>query len=168
MIRRPPRSTLFPYTTLFRSPPLPELKVGKSISLFDGKTLNGWTKQDGQPVTEGWTVADGAIHQDSRGGNIFYEQPVGDFELAFEWKIEQGGNNGLKYRVRKYGERELGCEYQLLGETGRNLSKGSCGSLYALYEPNDKKKLNPNGQWNTRSEERRVGKECRSRWSPHH
>src|SRR5256885_11614153 len=23
MIRRPPRSTLFPYTTLFRSPPLP-------------------------------------------------------------------------------------------------------------------------------------------------
>src|SRR5215471_20109973 len=26
MIRRPPRSTLFPYTTLFRSPPLPELR----------------------------------------------------------------------------------------------------------------------------------------------
>src|SRR5258708_27254346 len=25
MIRRPPRSTLFPYTTLFRSPPPPEL-----------------------------------------------------------------------------------------------------------------------------------------------
>src|SRR6266516_5792149 len=25
MIRRPPRSTLFPYTTLFRSPPRPEL-----------------------------------------------------------------------------------------------------------------------------------------------
>src|SRR5260221_14041423 len=24
MIRRPPRSTLFPYTTLFRSPPLPD------------------------------------------------------------------------------------------------------------------------------------------------
>src|SRR3712207_9004254 len=27
MIRRPPRSTLFPYTTLFRSPPLPILDV---------------------------------------------------------------------------------------------------------------------------------------------
>src|SRR2546430_13253403 len=25
MIRRPPRSTLFPYTTLFRSPPVPDL-----------------------------------------------------------------------------------------------------------------------------------------------
>src|SRR2546426_4247176 len=27
MIRRPPRSTLFPYTTLFRSPPLSEMEV---------------------------------------------------------------------------------------------------------------------------------------------
>src|SRR2546427_10105610 len=26
----------------------------------------------------------------------------------------------------------------------------------------------PNEQWNARSEERRVGKECRSRWSPYH
>ena len=24
------------------------------------------------------------------------------------------------------------------------------------------------GQWDDRSEERRVGKECRSRWSPYH
>src|SRR2546430_13634268 len=28
MIRRPPRSTLFPYTTLFRSDPVPELDDG--------------------------------------------------------------------------------------------------------------------------------------------
>src|SRR2546429_10011326 len=28
MIRRPPRSTLFPYTTLFRSPPAPPLPRG--------------------------------------------------------------------------------------------------------------------------------------------
>src|SRR2546422_4944725 len=27
MIRRPPRSTLFPYTTLFRSPPLPPVSL---------------------------------------------------------------------------------------------------------------------------------------------
>src|SRR3712207_7354654 len=29
MIRRPPRSTLFPYTTLFRSPRLPGLELGE-------------------------------------------------------------------------------------------------------------------------------------------
>src|SRR2546425_4351057 len=29
MIRRPPRSTLFPYTTLFRSRPVPALPLGR-------------------------------------------------------------------------------------------------------------------------------------------
>ena len=28
--------------------------------------------------------------------------------------------------------------------------------------------IGPNGAGKTRSEERRVGKECRSRWSPYH
>src|SRR3712207_6880625 len=31
MIRRPPRSTLFPYTTLFRSPPLWQLLGGRAL-----------------------------------------------------------------------------------------------------------------------------------------
>src|SRR2546422_8594420 len=35
MIRRPPRSTLFPYTTLFRSPPLGELRPCRML----GETL---------------------------------------------------------------------------------------------------------------------------------
>src|SRR2546429_2705066 len=38
MIRRPPRSTLFPYTTLFRSPSGP-VTVNKFT--FDGGTLHG-------------------------------------------------------------------------------------------------------------------------------
>src|SRR5260370_10301563 len=48
MIRRPPRSTLFPYTTLFRSDgrgdaaerqrPLPDLSPGRDIALV-GRTL---------------------------------------------------------------------------------------------------------------------------------
>src|SRR3712207_7934007 len=37
MIRRPPRSTLFPYTTLFRSPrtPSPSNHVGECLQVFD-------------------------------------------------------------------------------------------------------------------------------------
>lgn len=132
-----------------KNEPLPPLEIGKPIALFDGETLNGWVTQNGKPVTAGWTVEDGAIYRASRGGNIFYAQEVGDFELTFEWKIVKGGNNGLKYRVRKYGGRTLGCEYQLLGETKPSLSKGSTGSLYALYEPNEKKQMNPPGEWNT-------------------
>src|SRR3989454_9167270 len=40
MIRRPPRSTLFPYTTLFRSP----VGVGTGLSLAEyGSGRLGWT-----------------------------------------------------------------------------------------------------------------------------
>src|SRR3712207_7031824 len=50
MIRRPPRSTLFPYTTLFRSAPLDEHRVGPlqvraQGSLHRGAEL-GITRQD--------------------------------------------------------------------------------------------------------------------------
>src|SRR2546427_8668040 len=34
MIRRPPRSTLFPYTTLFRSPPKPIAGVASILALY--------------------------------------------------------------------------------------------------------------------------------------
>src|SRR5258708_31513468 len=35
MIRRPPRSTLFPYTTLFRSPAFPRPRPWRYLSLLD-------------------------------------------------------------------------------------------------------------------------------------
>src|SRR5256885_10459769 len=41
MIRRPPRSTLFPYTTLFRSPYPANLMIGAiGQALPDGETIN--------------------------------------------------------------------------------------------------------------------------------
>src|SRR3712207_7998318 len=44
MIRRPPRSTLFPYTTLFRSEEHPIPKVAKEPGLT-AETLRNWVKQ---------------------------------------------------------------------------------------------------------------------------
>lgn len=125
------------------------LKVNEPVSLFDGQTLAGWIRQDGKPIVDGWIVEDGAICRANRGGHIFYEQQVGDFELTFEWKIVAGGNSGVKYRVREYDNKMLGCEYQLFGDKDRSLSKNSCGALYALYEPNNRKQLNPIGEWNS-------------------
>src|SRR3712207_8019445 len=37
MIRRPPRSTLFPYTTLFRSPPVRQLRRQQSARQLHGR-----------------------------------------------------------------------------------------------------------------------------------
>src|SRR3712207_7959911 len=55
MIRRPPRSTLFPYTTLFRSPVVeapgqPELRVhGVPASALDGELVDAQLARVEQP-----------------------------------------------------------------------------------------------------------------------
>ena len=41
------------------------------------------------------------------------------------------------------------------------------GALYIRVSTADQTELSPDAQ-QRRSEERRVGKECRSRWSPYH
>jgi hypothetical protein len=59
----------------------------------------------------------------------------------------------------------------------RDLYTGNYGSFNdetaaiarrSLYYSNGNKKMPTNSGMMTRSEERRVGKECRSRWSPYH
>src|SRR2546430_9744188 len=44
MIRRPPRSTLFPYTTLFRSPGLPPARLGSPDTCCLGSGLVSRTR----------------------------------------------------------------------------------------------------------------------------
>src|SRR5436309_11981017 len=64
MIRRPPRSTLFPYTTLFRSPPVERIKArpGPALLLGNGETTIGHrparTKAARILVEPGWTDSD--------------------------------------------------------------------------------------------------------------
>src|SRR3712207_7311059 len=63
MIRRPPRSTLFPYTTLFRSElwrtKLGEIKLGETITMaplvVKGKVLVG--NSGGEMGVRGWLTA---------------------------------------------------------------------------------------------------------------
>src|SRR5215207_1866655 len=81
--------------------------------LFDGRSLAGWRGMGYPGIPEGhWTVEDGAIKKiattkvapraDGRrpaGGDLITRATFGDFELAWEWKISEGGNSGLKYNV---------------------------------------------------------------------
>jgi hypothetical protein len=127
----------------------------KSIELFDGKSLRGWTTADGDPVTTGWTVEDGLLVRTGRGGSIFTADEYGDFDLSFEWKIAPRGNSGLKYRVAYYKKGVygnpgwLGCEYQIFDDASRGARpRFSSGAIYELYAPSGDKKLRPVGEFN--------------------
>src|SRR5256885_13166663 len=59
MIRRPPRSTLFPYTTLFRSRPLLYLGIAYFLIMFGCAALGGrlWDAKVGLRLFLGAVVA---------------------------------------------------------------------------------------------------------------
>src|SRR3989454_11566939 len=69
MIRRPPRSTLFPYTTLFRSPP-PNTSVYWSVpDVYSGRVglMYGLLPEQGLSVSLGGRI-DGIPYHDLVGG----------------------------------------------------------------------------------------------------
>ena len=67
--------------------------------LFDGKTLDGWRGYKQQPAPAGWKVQDGMLVRLGEGGDLVTADEFGDFELALEWKISEGGNSGIFYRA---------------------------------------------------------------------
>src|SRR3989454_11419182 len=109
MIRRPPRSTLFPYTTLFRS----------TRNVFDLTAIPVVHKLSHLPI-----IADPSHGTGLRDKVI----PMARAAVA-------AGADGIMIEVHPDPERALSDGAQTLFP---------------------------------RSEERRVGKECRSRWSPYH
>lgn len=116
-------------------------------------TSTFWETVDGKPVESSWEFADGEIRLLSpRGGKGSLVSPplASNFELSFQWKIEAQTNTGLKYRVRKFGNKWLGVEYQIIDEPIPlpASSKGSTASIYELVAPSLSKPLLPAGSWN--------------------
>jgi hypothetical protein len=120
--------------------------------LFDGKTGTGWRGYKQKEMPEGWQVIDGAIVGTGKGGDIITTGQYDSFELALDWKIPEGGNSGVMYRVSEEGEStyHTGPEVQILDNHRHRDGKNpltSAGSCYALYAPT-KDVTRPIGSWN--------------------
>ncbi len=129
------------------------LIAAEPIALFDGKTLSGWTGPDGAKPGPGWSIVEGELRLDGKGGNLLSEREFADFDLEWEWKVAEGGNNGLKYWVTKVGGKEwLGIEYQMLDDQkhpdSRNGAKRLTASFYDIQAPSAKTNPKPPGEWN--------------------
>jgi len=98
--------------------------TGEWVSMFDGKTLNGWRGYCKKNVPAGWEVKDGAITfngNDSKvepeGGDLIYDKQFKDFVFEIEWKIGKGGNSGIFYTAQEIEGMPIyysSPEYQLL------------------------------------------------------
>ena len=150
MIRRPPRSTLFPYTTLFRS----KHNIQSEKFNFPGHTDYLAKELEGNSLM--FMVTDAL-----KVGLLTDHVPVKDIssnitEELIESKIDTVYNSLMKdFGIRKPKIAVLGIN----PHTGDNGVIGNEDDT--ILRPTLKK-------IRERSEERRVGKECRSRWSPYH
>lgn len=143
------------------------------ITLFDGKTLNGWRGYGMDSAPESWNVEDGAIHltgsgtgeaQMEGGGDLIFAHKFKNFELEFEYKISKGGNSGVFYLAQEVttnvdGKDEYlpiwqsASEYQVLDNANHEDAKlgvdgnRQSASLYDMI-PAKPQNAKPFGEWN--------------------
>jgi hypothetical protein len=127
------------------------LEWGQWHTLFDGVTLAGWRAWRGDRI-EGWTATDGVLARTGSGGDIVTVRRFGDFEFAFEWRVDRGANSGVFYRADP-NQRHIymsAPEYQVLDDAHHRDGRDpltSAGSNFGLY-PAPRGVVRPAGEWN--------------------
>jgi hypothetical protein len=125
---------------------------GEWRTLFDGRSLEAWRGFRSDRVPAGWQVVDGALTRVGGGGDLMTRDEFGDFELALEWKVAEGGNSGIMYRVTEAAGAtyETGPEMQVLDDARHKDGESrltAAGSAYGLY-PAPAGVVKPAGEWN--------------------
>ncbi|GAB3722666.1 3-keto-disaccharide hydrolase [Spirosoma lituiforme] len=123
--------------------------AGGWVSIFDGKTLNGWKVTDESPET--FSVQDGAIVVAGPRAHLFYEGPVNNHNFKnFEWKAQvktmPGSNSGMFIHTayQPSGWPSKGYEIQV-NQTHTDWRK--TGSVYGLQDV--KEVFVKDGEWYT-------------------
>lgn len=123
--------------------------------LFDGTTTHGWrTFQKTTFPTQGWIVREGCLGHLGKagGGDIVTTDTFSDYDFVFEWRINPGGNSGVKYFIDEKRRGAIGHEYQLLGPTteaeARRDPKHATASYYDVLPVGTNAFPRPPGEWN--------------------
>jgi len=120
--------------------------------LFDGKTTRGWRGYQKKDVPAGWVAEDGTLARVANAGDLITAKQYKDFELSLEWKISEGGNSGVMYRVTEGSEEtyETGPEMQVLDDARHPDGQSrltAAGSDFGLY-PAPAGIVKRAGEWN--------------------
>ncbi len=124
--------------------------------------LSKWRGYQMAEPPVGWVVKDGVVSRTfmpgqehaefvEGGGDLITREMFGDFELEFEYKINEGGNSGVIYRLTEEEPRSYwsGPEYQILERANRKRDPAFhfCGANYALDGPPEEFSYGPD-TWN--------------------
>jgi hypothetical protein len=120
------------------------------ISLFDGESLEGWTKHG----EEQWYVEDGHLVCESgpqeEYGYLSTQTPVNDYVLRLEFKQAANGNSGVFIRSSLDGTKISGWQVEVAppgNDTGGIYE--SYGRGWLAKVPDEKEDVLQMGSWNT-------------------
>jgi hypothetical protein len=124
-------------------------------NLIPDRSLHLWNLPNGNPVEKGWSFdADASLHLVGKGDNILTREEYQNFDLWFDFRISEKGNNGIKYRVQKHGASWLGPEYQIQDDSAfpKLPAKHYTASLYDLVDrsnPVFERRYLPLNEWSS-------------------
>lgn len=139
-------------------------KLDGWVLLYSGQNEKGWRGYNMESFPEkGWEFDNGTLHvigsgsgEAGGGGDIITTRKFGNFELALEWKVAEGGNSGIFYLVQEKPGQPIwksAPEMQILdndkhpdANLGINGNRAA-GALYDLI-PGNKEVVKPAGEWN--------------------
>lgn len=121
--------------------------------LFDGRTTTGWRGYGRSDMPAGWVVRDGMLVRESQAGDIITTDRFGNFELALEWMVREGGNSGVFYRAVESSDPIYfsAPEMQVLDDARHRDGQSpltSAGAAYGLYAA-PRGVVKPAGEWNS-------------------
>ena len=122
--------------------------------LFDGKQITGWRSygKDSFPA-EGWVIEAGTLHKQEgkKPGDIMTVDSYENFEFAWQWKLPEGGNNGVKYMITAERGAAIGHEYQMIDDASPTVKseESSNSAFYLVVAPAKDKPNKPMGEWNS-------------------
>ncbi|MBN2449326.1 MAG: DUF1080 domain-containing protein [Lentisphaeria bacterium] len=118
--------------------------AGEWKALFDGTSLDAWTCKPG-----GWTIEDGAVALQPKGGYLWSKERFGDFVLDLEFKVDSGTNSGIFIRTDRTNDPvQTGIEVQVFDSHGKPTgNKHMCGAIYDCLSPSANP-MKPAGEWN--------------------
>ena len=113
-----------------------ELRAGWR-SLASPDLWRGYRQRD---LPAMWVMSDSMITKSGVGEDIVTRAEYADFELAFDWMLDQGGNSGLFYRAtEEYPKIYWSApEFALVDDAGHPDGRNpltSAGAAHSLYAP---------------------------------
>lgn len=173
-----PTTTAVSYSKSLKAPETDSLNLPIDadgyITIFDGKSLDGWRGYGKDKVPSRWIIEDGCLKfcgtgtgegQTGEGGDLIFAHKFKNFELELEWKISKGGNSGIFYLAQEVTSKDKdgnevlepiyisAPEFQVLDNANHpdaKLGKDNNRQAASLYDmiPAVPQNAKPFGEWN--------------------